>query len=70
VGHDRLAGSHRQRDRVGRMAGEDHLQPVAGEHEAGRDGALVPFQVSAADLRLQVADQLFGELEDGRAGAP
>jgi hypothetical protein len=52
------------------MAGEQQLVPVAGEHEAGRDAALVPFQVRPANLRLQVADQLLGELEDRRAGAP
>ena len=42
VGHDRLAGPHRQRHRVGRMAGEQHLAPVALEHEPGLDAPLVP----------------------------
>jgi hypothetical protein len=51
------------------MAGEQQLGAVALEHEAGRDAALIALEARAHDRRAHVADELLGQLEDGRAGA-
>ena len=69
LGHDRNASAHRQRHRVGRMAGEQQLRAVALEHEASRDPALVALEARAHDRGAHVADELLGQLEDGRARA-